>query len=275
MKIEKYFVTKNDCYRSGQRCEKIGLQLHTIGTAQNSAKAVADYWNQPGIEACVHYIVDAEQEGKVLQLLPEDYRAWADAGYGNDHLLTFEIAESDSMRYTSGASFSVTDEAKFRADILRGYRTAVAFCAVKCKAYGWNPKGRLGNGLYVISSHDEGRKMGVSSAHVDPTHVWSRLGLTMEQFRKDVAAEMRRAAGKEEPDKGAGGAGKIKYRVGTSWNKKKQRANHQHGAFLSLANAKRDARTAALENKRTYRVFDRAGKRVYTAKYKAGSKASA
>lgn len=261
MDIVKYYVTKNDCYRSGRKCVKKGMQLHTIGTAQNTAKAVADYWNQPGIEACVHYVVDAEREGYVLQLLPDDYRAWADAGYGNNNLLTFEIAESDSMKYTSGAAFAVTNEEKFKNDILRGYNNAVLFCAQKCREYGWNPQKRLENGLFVISSHDEGRRLGVSSPHVDPTHVWKRLGLTMDQFRRDVAEAMK---------EGQGGAKEEQkfYRVGTSWNKKKHRANHQHGAFLSLSNAKRDAKAAAKEQQKTYRVYDSTGKKVYTARYK-------
>lgn len=45
---------------------------------------------------------------------------------------------------------------------------------------------KLDSGLYLISSHDEGRIAGEASAHVDPTHVWSRLGLSMDGFRREV-----------------------------------------------------------------------------------------
>lgn len=192
MTITKNILTRNDCYNSGRRITPIGMQLHTIGTAQDSAAALASYWNQPGIEACVHYCVDAASAGKVLQFLPDSYRSWADGGFGNNYLITVELMESDSMRYTSGANFTVTDEARFRADITRAYRTAVAFFAQKCMEYGWKPTDRLSNGLYVISSHNEGRLAGVSTAHVDPTHVWERLGFTMDQFRQDVSQEIAR-----------------------------------------------------------------------------------
>lgn len=41
-----------------------------------------------------------------------------------------------------------------------------------------------------MSSHDEGRRAGLSTAHVDPTHIWDRYGWSMDQFRKDVKAAM-------------------------------------------------------------------------------------
>lgn len=50
---------------------------------------------------------------------------------------------------------------------------------------------KLPSGLYLISSHDEGRRAGLSSAHVDPTHIWERFGLTMDGFRADVAEKMK------------------------------------------------------------------------------------
>lgn len=191
MKITKKYLTKNDCYKSGRRINPIGIQIHTIGTAQNTAQSLADYWNQPGVSACVHYAVDAETEGKVLQFLPENFRSWADAGYGNNNLITIEQMESDYMRYTGGASYTVTNSAKFKADVMRAYRGCVELCADICKRYGWNPKKKLSSGLYLISSHDEGRRAGLSSAHVDPTHVWGRFGLTMDGFRDDVEKALK------------------------------------------------------------------------------------
>lgn len=77
LKIKTNYLTNNDCYRYAQICNKMGIQIHTIGTAQGTAASVASYWNQPGVEACVHYICDADVPGNVLQLLPETYRSWA------------------------------------------------------------------------------------------------------------------------------------------------------------------------------------------------------
>jgi len=190
LNIIKKYLTKSSCYNSGGRINPEGIQIHTLGTPQNTAESLASYWNQAGIQACVHYAVDAEVEGKVLQFLPENYRSWADAGYGNGHLITIEGMESDYMKYTSGANFTITNVEKFKADIKRSYNGMVLLCADICKRRGWNPLAKLKNGLYLISSHNEGRLAGLSSGHVDPTHVWSKLGYTMDGFRGAVKAAM-------------------------------------------------------------------------------------
>lgn len=190
LNIIQNYLTKNRCYQRNVKRVPIGIQLHTIGTAQGTAQSVADYWNQEAVSACVTYIVDCDTPGKVLQCLPEDVRSWADAGYGNNNLITFEICESDYMKYTSGASYKILNEEKFKADILRGYNSAILLCADICKRYGWNPTAKLPSGLYLISSHDEGRRAGLSSAHVDPTHIWPKVGKDMDGFRADVKAAM-------------------------------------------------------------------------------------
>ena len=46
LNIIKYYLTKNRCYQRNVKRKPIGIQLHTIGTAQGTAQAVADYWNQ-------------------------------------------------------------------------------------------------------------------------------------------------------------------------------------------------------------------------------------
>lgn len=190
LNIIKNYLTKNRCYQQNRKRTPIGIQIHTIGTGQGTAASVAEYWNQSAVSACVTYCVDCDMAGKVLQLLPEETYTWADAGFGNKNLITVEICESDHMKYTSGASYKITNESKFKEDLLRGYHTAVLLCADICSRYGWDPMARLSNGLHLISSHDEGRRAGVSSAHVDPTHIWPKIGKTMDGFRADVKAAM-------------------------------------------------------------------------------------
>lgn len=190
LNIIQNYLTKNRCYKANAKRTPRGIQIHTIGTGQGTAASVAEYWNQALVSACVTYCVDCDTEGKVLQFLPESTRSWADAGFGNGNLITIEICESDYIKYTSGASYKITNEAKFKADILRGYATAVLLCADICSRYGWDPTAKLSNGLYLISSHDEGRRAGVSSAHVDPIHIWPKIGKTMDTFRADVKAAM-------------------------------------------------------------------------------------
>lgn len=190
MNIIRNYLTKNRCYQRNVKRTPIGIQLHTIGCAQGSAQTIADYWNQAAVSACTTYMVDCDAEGKVLQLLPEDVRSWADTNYGNNNLITFEICESDHMKYKDGAKFDILDGEKFQEDLRRGYNTAVELCADLCKRYGWTPTDKLPSGLYVISSHDEGRRAGLSSAHVDPTHVWPFIGKDMDKFREDVKRTM-------------------------------------------------------------------------------------
>ena len=132
LNIVKSYLTKNRCYQAGASCEKIGIQIHTIGTGQGTAQAVADYWNQGAVSACVHYCVDADIPGKVLQFLPENIRSWADAGWGNNHLITVEICESDYISYSCGANYSMINSDKARTDIMRGYRTAAELCVSIC-----------------------------------------------------------------------------------------------------------------------------------------------
>lgn len=191
MNIEKMHCTAFKRY--GEKRDGVfdSVEVHSIGAAQNTAKAVRDSMNQYSPGGIVHAVVDAEKEDYAIELLPDDNIAWADGGYGNHHSYTFEIAESDYMQYQAGsANYTVTNQEKFLADINRGYRNAVKFAALKCKQFGFNPLAKLSNGLHVLYSHDEGRRAGVSSAHVDPSHIWPKIGKTMDDFRQDVAAAM-------------------------------------------------------------------------------------
>lgn len=246
--IKQNILTKNDCYRAGRTIKPNSMQLHTIGTAQNTAASLASYWDQGGIQACVHYCIDAEQSGLVLQFLPDNRRSWADAGYGNNNSITVELMESDHMRYTGGASYTVTDEARFKADVTRAYNTAVQFFAQKCKEYGWNPQEKMSNGLHRVYSHDEGRRLGLSSSHVDPTHIWNRYGWTMDQFRADVA----KAMGGTVPVRPVND---LLYRVRKTW------ADEKSQLFAgTLEGAKRVA-----DQNPGFSVFDESGKAVYTS----------
>ncbi|WP_283680994.1 glucosaminidase domain-containing protein [Parablautia sp. Marseille-Q6255] len=246
LNIIKNYLKNNRCYQRNVKRKPIGIQLHTIGTGQGTAQSVADYWNQPAVSACVTYIVDCDTDGKVLQCLPEDVRSWADAGYGNNNLITFEICESDYIRYTGGADYDVLNADKFKEDIMRGYNTAVLLCADICRRYGWNPTDKLPSGLYLISSHDEGRRAGLSSDHVDPTHVWGRFGLTMDGFRADVKEAI--AGDFEIVDAET----EKWYRIRKTW----EDAGTQLGAYLILENAKANCPAG-------YTVYDWNGKAVY------------
>ena len=46
----------------------------------------------------------------------------------------------------------------------------------------------------MVISHKEGCARGIASNHGDPDHLWSKFGLTMDGFRKDIKAAMGGAA---------------------------------------------------------------------------------
>ena len=258
LNVIPYYLTKNRCYLQNAKRTPIGIQIHTIGTGQGTAKAVCDYWNQSSVSACTTYICDADVSGRVYQLLPEDVYSWADAGYGNRNLITIEIAESDFIKYTGGANYTVTNAENFKRDILRGYDTAVQLCAEICKRHKWNPKAKLASGLYLISSHDEGRRAGLSSAHVDPTHVWDRFGINMDTFRQAVANAIN---GKVDNDDIVT---TTWFRVRKSWKD----VDSQLGAYVQVENAKKACPYG-------YSVFNEAGEAVYVNKTKPkGTQAS-
>ena len=249
LNVIKNYLTKNRCYQRNVKRTPKGIQLHTIGTAQGTAQAVADYWNQASASACVHYIVDCDAPGKVLYTLPESTRCWCDGGWGNDNLISFEICESDYMKYTGGANYVITDAKKFKEDILRGYATSVLLCADICRRYGWNPKDKLDNGMYLISSHDEGRKAGLSTAHVDPSHIWTQFGLSMESFRNSVAEAMNGEV-TEPPVEEV----KELYRVRKAWTDVDSQL---------FAGTLEGAKSACIAG---YSVYDENGKVVYSLK---------
>ena len=247
--IQKYYLKNNRCYKQAVTRKPIGIQIHSIGTAQGTAKAVADYWNQSSVSCAVTYIVDSDISGKVLQTLPEEYYTWADAGYGNRNLITIEICESDFMKYSGGgASYEITNHKAFEDDILRGYDTAVALCADICKRYNWDPEAKLPSGLFLISSHNEGRLAGLSSAHVDPSHIWPQFDLSMTTFRKAVKNAIKSGSSLDNESVNY-------YRVRTSW----ETASTQLGAYENKQNAI-DACPPG------YSVFDYKGRNVYTNK---------
>ena len=178
LEIIQYPCKNNRCYQKAVKRKPIGIQLHSIGCGQGTAKSVADYWNSPNVKAMVQYIVDSDIEGKALATLPEDIYAWADAGYGNRNLIAIEMCESDFMKYDPNSSnYTITNKQQFIADISRSYNTAVLLCADICMRYDWDPWKKLPSGLYLISSHNEGRLAGLSSAHVDPDHIWCHISL--------------------------------------------------------------------------------------------------
>lgn len=187
MEIIEAFAVKNKCYQIGTPLKPRGLMLHSIGTPQPSAAALARYFDQyqPGGQSvCVHAFTQAD--GTVYQTLPWEMRGWHCGGSANGTHIGVEMTEPDvSMSYAEAA-----------AQITGTYHTAVALFAQLCGVYGLDP---LADG--VIIGHAEGRRRGVASNHADPEYLWRQYGMgyTMDGFRAAVAEAMA-GAREEETD---------------------------------------------------------------------------
>lgn len=188
MHIIEVFTTGNKCYQAAIPLRPQGLMLHSIGTPQPSAAMLARYFDQyqPGGQSvCVHAFVQAD--GTVYQTLPWETIAWHCGGSANSTHIGVEMTEP-------GAGMAYAESAE---QITGTYRTAVALFAQLCEMYSLDP---LADG--VIIGHAEGRRRGVASNHADPELLWNTYGMgyTMDGFRRDVYAEMRKNDEEDDED---------------------------------------------------------------------------
>ena len=176
MEIIEAFAAKNKCYQAGAALVPRGIMLHSIGTPQPSAAALAQYFDQyqPGGQSvCVHAF--AQADGTVYQTLPWEMRGWHCGGAANNTHIGIEMTEP-------GAGMAYAEAA---AQITGTYRTAVALFSALCETYGLDP---LADG--VIIGHAEGHRRGVASNHAHPELLWNNdgMGFTMDGVRQDVYA---------------------------------------------------------------------------------------
>lgn len=201
-------ITKNSAYvKNVQRADSRytgfqargakGAVLHSIGTPQPSAKAIADYFDNPNVEASVHAVLQAD--GVCYQLAPWNYRMWHVGGSANDTHIGIEMTEPDCIAYDAknGYRLTILDRERALAFVKQTYAAAVELFAGLCRDFGWDP---LEDG--VLLSHAECYKRGMGSNHGDPEHLWNALGTgySMDTFRAAVAAKVHEDDGKEETE---------------------------------------------------------------------------
>ena len=184
MNIIQSICTQSDCYREGKTIDVKGLMIHSVGCPQPKAQPFINNWNKSGANACVHAIVEAD--GDVYQLLPWNHRGWHGGGSSNNTHIGVEMTEPDTIKYVGGATWKETgDGTNTKAHVLATYKHAVELFAYLCKMFSLDP---LADD--VIVSHSEGHKRGIASNHGDVEHLWSKFGLSMTQFRKDIKEAM-------------------------------------------------------------------------------------
>ena len=186
MEIIEAFAVKNKCYQAGAALVPRGLMLHSIGTPQPSAAALARYFDQyqPGGQSvCVHAF--AQADGTVYQTLPWEMRGWHCGGAANGTHIGVEMTEP-------GAGMAYAEAAE---QITGTYHAAVELFVQLCGVYGLDP---LADG--VIIGHAEGHRRGVASNHADPEYLWNAYGMgyTMDGFRRDVYNKMHEKVEEDE-----------------------------------------------------------------------------
>ena len=184
MNLKQNYLTQSGCYKAGKRITVKGLMIHSVGCPQPKADVFMKNWNRADANACVHAIV--EPDGDVYQLLPWDFRGWHCGGGANNTHIGVEMTEPSTIKYAGGANCTETgDGENTKAHVLATYKYAVELFAFLCHQFGLDP---MADG--VVISHSEGCRRGIASNHGDVEHLWSKFGLSMEQFRKDIKAVM-------------------------------------------------------------------------------------
>ena len=184
MNLKQNYLTESGCYKAGKRITVKGLMIHSVGCPQPKADVFMKNWNRADANACVHAIV--EPDGDVYQLLPWDFRGWHCGGGANNTHIGVEMTEPATIKYTGGSNWTETGNGeKTKAHVLAAYRYAVELFAYLCRQFGLDP---MADG--VVISHSEGCRRGIASNHGDVEHLWSKFGLSMQQFRKDIKAAM-------------------------------------------------------------------------------------
>lgn len=182
MNIISNILTTNNCYKTGRKMAKVkGLMIHSVGCPQPDAQVFMRLWAQNVTTVCPHGIIDSKG---IYQTLPWDHYGWHACDPANASYIGVETTEPATISYQSGTVVDSNPTAS-KAHIDAVYKQSVQLFAYLCQFYKLDP---LTPG--VVISHNEGRLMGIASAHVDPDHLWTRYGYTMDGFRKDVKAAM-------------------------------------------------------------------------------------
>ena len=199
MRLRQQILVHNNCYTVGRTIRPTGIMVHSTGA--NNPKVAryvpgnqelgynqgGNHWDQSNaqwqekfggkLDRCVHAFVGLFADGKVgtVQTLPWNRRGWHSGkgfrGTANNSYIGFEVCED-----------GLDDPEYFWA----AYREAVELTAYLCQLYGLDP---LEDG--VVICHAEGYRRGIASNHGDVLHWWPRFGVSMDDFRRDVEAELQ------------------------------------------------------------------------------------
>lgn len=192
MNLNQCMFTNNNCYKTGKKIVVKGIMLHSTGCNNPNLRRYvgpddgklgptsSSHWNvaKPGgRNVCVHGFIGKLLDGSIAtyQTLPWNMVGWHSGNNStNNSYIGFEICEDDlkSKEYFNAV-----------------YQEAVELCIHLCKEYNLTEKN--------IICHSEGYKMKMASNHADVMHWFPKYGKSMDTFRSDVAAGLKRAPEKK------------------------------------------------------------------------------
>lgn len=196
MNLYQCYLTENECYKKGKTIKVSGVMVHSTGANNPNLRryvqpddgklgknTAGNDWNQlrpGGSQVCVHAFIGKLADGSIAtyQTLPWNMRGWHCGKSGNDTHIGFEICED-----------GLSDKNYFN----KVYQEAVELTAYLCKMYNLNPMKKG-----VVLCHSEGYTQGIASNHSDVMHWFPKHGKTMDDFRRDVDAEMNKKQEEEE-----------------------------------------------------------------------------
>lgn len=187
MRMFNAILYNNDCFKVGLPLKPKGVVVHSTGANNKNISRYAQipggssmHWNRPGLDKCVHAFIGLWMDGKVAtcKTLPFDMKGWhagkppkkGTVGANSTHI-GFEVCE-DNLK-----------DSDYFHEV---YKEAVEFTAYLCGQFGLDP---LKDG--VVISHHEAHLRGLGSNHADIDHWLKVYGLTMDNFREDVAKVLK------------------------------------------------------------------------------------
>jgi len=183
-KIDRQYTTNNPFWNA-PNIVPTGIVIHSIGVPQPNAQILRNNFDRSNNHASVHAFL---QPGLVIECLPvmeipRQCKRGAHVGSGsrgsyNTSRIGVEICEPNSIRYIGGGRFEDLDPKNTREYFMAATDTAAQYLADLCIFHSISSA--------MISTHVEAHQAGYGTAHSDPNHLWSHLGYTPEQFRKDV-----------------------------------------------------------------------------------------
>lgn len=196
MRIIECLFTENRSYKEKrQNISPKGIVVHSTGANNSAIKRYCqpsdndeardellsvigvnkynNHWNKKSSGKSVHYFIGKLSDGSVatVKALPESIACWG-CGKGKNGSYNYEPTPHIQFEICED---SLKDKAYFEAC----FKEAAELCADICRRYCWDPS--------VIVSHKEAHELKYASNHKDIDHWLSKFGLTMEDFRNEVA----------------------------------------------------------------------------------------